>query len=76
MGAILALMVNTNRIKMVQPKRVFRQHNSFVVTLPVLVREKLELKIGDYVLFEWSKSRKSVKLVKFETEKTDGRKND
>lgn len=64
-------MVNTRKTKMVQPKRVFRQHNSLVVTLPVLVREKFKLKAGDYLLFEWTKTRKSVKIVKFEGNKSD-----
>jgi len=57
-------MANTKKTKMVQPKRVFRQHNSMVVTIPVMVREKLKLKIGDYLLFEWSSTGKTVKVVK------------
>ncbi len=65
-------MVNTSKTKMVQPKRVFRQHNSLVITLPVLVREKLKIQAGDYVLFEWTKSKNSVRIVKFEGNKTHG----
>lgn len=65
-GPILVVMVNTDKTKMVQPKRVFRQHNSLVVTLPIMVREKLNIRQGDYVLFEWTETGKNVKIMKLE----------
>lgn len=65
MGAIPHLMVNTGQHKLIVPKRIFRQHNSLVVVLPVLIREKLKIVNGDYLLFEWSASSKFVKLKKF-----------
>ncbi|MBA7619116.1 hypothetical protein ES703_26449 [subsurface metagenome] len=58
-------MVNTNNTKMVLPKRVFRQHNSLVVTLPILIRRKLGIKKGDYLLFEWSDKSKKVEIDRF-----------
>ena len=64
-GDIPTRMVNTNNTKMVLPKRVFRQHNSLVVTLPILIRRKLGIKKGDYLLFEWSDKSKKVEIDRF-----------
>ncbi len=64
-GAISYRMVNTRNTKLVMPKRIFKQHNSLVVVLPVLIRRKLGLKKGDYLLFEWSDKSKSVKIDRF-----------
>lgn len=64
-GAISYRMHNTRNTKMVLPKRIFRQHNSLVVTLPVLIRQKLGVKKGDYLLFEWTEQSKTVKIDKF-----------
>ncbi len=58
-------MNNTRNTKMVMPKRIFKQHNSLVVTLPMLIRRKLDVKRGDYLLFEWSEQSKKVKIDKF-----------
>lgn len=65
MGAISNRMDNTNNTKMVLPKRVFKQHNSLVVTLPILIRRKLGIKKGDYILFEWTEKSKKVKIDRF-----------
>jgi len=58
-------MNNTNNTKMVLPKRIFKQHNSLVVVLPVLIRRKLGIKRGDYLLFEWSDKSKTVRIDRF-----------
>lgn len=34
-------------------KKVFKQHNSLVVTLPVLLRRDLGIERGDHLVFEW-----------------------
>jgi len=65
-------MVNTGKHKLILPKRIFRQHNSLVVVLPVLIREKLELKRGDYILFEWSQRSKKVTIDRFRGNAKDG----
>lgn len=59
------MMVNTKQTKMVLPKKIFRQHNSLVVVLPVLIRRKLDIKKGDYLLFEWTERSKKVKIDRF-----------
>ena len=64
-GAISHRMVNTRYTKMVMPKRIFKQHNSLVVVLPVLIRRKLDIKKGDYLLFEWSEKSKKVEIDRF-----------
>jgi len=68
-GAIPALMVNTGKTSMVQPKRIFQQHNSLVVTLPIAIREKLDLKAGDYLLFGWSERSEKVNIQKFKVKR-------
>ncbi len=64
-GAISYRMDNTDNTKMVMPKRIFKQHNSLVVVLPILIRRKLGLKKGDYLLFEWSVKSNKVKIDRF-----------
>ena len=64
-GAISHLMNNTKSTKMVLPKKIFRQHNSLVVVIPVLIRRKLGIKKGDYLLFEWTDRSKKVKIDRF-----------
>jgi len=64
-GVISHRMDNTNNTKMVMPKRVFKQHNSLVVTLPRLIRQKLGIKKGDYLLFEWSDKSTKVEIDRF-----------
>lgn len=59
------MMVNTKQTKMVLPKKIFRQHNSLVVVIPVLIRRKLDIKKGDYLLFEWTERSKKVKIDRF-----------
>jgi len=71
-GAISIRMVNTHNTKMVLPKRVFKQHNSLVVTLPILIRRKLGIKRGDYLLFEWSDESKKVEIDRFRGNAEDG----
>lgn len=46
-------------------KRVYRQHHSLVVTLPMVVREGLEIKEGDYVEFSYKPGGKRLTLKKF-----------
>jgi len=62
-------MVNTGKTRMVQPKRIFQQHNSLVVTLPIAIREKLDLKAGDYLLFRWSERSEKVNIQKFKVKR-------
>ncbi len=64
-GVIPPLMINTKTTKMVLPKKIFRQHNSLVVVLPILIRRKLGIKKGDYLLFEWTERSKKVKIDRF-----------
>lgn len=64
-GAISHRMDNTNNTEMVMPGRVFKQHSSLVVTLPILVRRKLGIKKGDYILFEWSDQSNKVTIERF-----------
>ena len=45
-------------------KKVFKQHNSLVVTLPVVVRKDLGVERGDYLVFEWVPNAPFVKLYK------------
>lgn len=45
-------------------KRVFRQHNSLVVVVPVAVRSLLNIRKGDYVFFTWPRGRKTVRFGK------------
>ena len=66
------MMVNTKQTKMVLPKKIFKQHNSLVVVLPVLIREKLNIKRGDYLLFEWTDRSKKVKIDRFRGNAKDG----
>ncbi len=58
-------MVKTDNTKMVLPKRIFKQHNSLVVVLPILIRRKLGIKRGDYLLFEWSEQSERVTIDRF-----------
>ena len=46
-------------------KRVFRQHGSLVVTLPIAVKKNLSIERGDYVVFEVNHGRKSVKFYRW-----------
>lgn len=46
-------------------KRVFRQHASCVVTLPVWVRRGMEIEKGDYVVFQEVPSGVYVKFYKW-----------
>ena len=65
-------MVNTRNTKMVMPKRIFKQHNSLVVVLPILIRRKLGIKKGDYLLFEWTEKSKKVEIDRFRGNAKDG----
>ena len=66
------MMNNTKSTKMVLPKKIFRQHNSLVVVIPVLIRRKLGIKKGDYLLFEWSEKSKKVEIDRFRGNAKDG----
>jgi len=56
-------------------KRVFRQHNSLVIVVPVAVRTLLGVSRGDYVYFSWVRGRKTVRFGKVDLSKEfrDGR---
>lgn len=45
-------------------KRVFRQHNSLVIVVPVAVRHLLNIRKGDYIFFSWPRGRKTVRFGK------------
>lgn len=47
-------------------KRVFRQHNSLVVVVPVAVRSLLNIRKGDYIFLSWVRGRKRVTFGKVE----------
>lgn len=53
--------------------RVFRQHNSLVITVPVALQKLLDIRKGDYVYFTWPRARKDVRFGKVVLRK--GRKN-
>ena len=53
------------RIGDVYVKRVYKQHNSLVITLPFTVRQRLSIERGDYVVFEVNNERKSVKFYRW-----------
>lgn len=46
-------------------KRVFKQHASLVVTIPWFVRSELEVRRGDYVVFELDEKKKVAKFYKW-----------
>ena len=46
-------------------KRVFKQHASMVVTVPLIVRSRLDIERGDYVVFEYDEDEDVVKFYKW-----------
>lgn len=46
-------------------KKVFKQHNSLVVTLPLLMRRDLGIQRGDHLVFEWDPKSKFCKVFKW-----------
>lgn len=55
-------------------RRVRRQHGSFLIVIPIEVRQALGLKTGDYIVFNKHKKTGVVELTKFTMEvKKDGR---
>ncbi|MBA7479871.1 hypothetical protein ES707_15312 [subsurface metagenome] len=54
-------------------KKVFRQHNSLVVVVPMYLRSTWDLKAGDYLIFEKPRAGRTVFLRKFEGSKAHGR---
>lgn len=55
---------NTFSMKDEVIKRVFRQHNSLVMVVPVAVRSLLGIKQGDHIFFSWTRGRKTVRFGK------------
>lgn len=45
-------------------RRVHRQHNSLLVTVPVVLQKLLDIKQGDYIYFSWPRARKDVRFGK------------
>ena len=68
-------MVNTKKPSWIAIKRVYRQHNSLVITLPMMVRRGLKITQGDYVEFEYKPDSKRAVIHKVKTRKSYGRKN-
>lgn len=50
MGVVLAIMANKHRDMVV--RRIYRQHNSLVLTVPELLRLDWDLRPGDYLAIE------------------------
>lgn len=48
--------------------KVYRQHNSFVITIPKPVCIALQLKAGQHMVFTWQQSEGKFKFAKFKTE--------
>lgn len=46
-------------------KKVFKQHSSVVVTLPVLLRRDLGIERGDHLVFEWDPTGNFAKVYKW-----------
>lgn len=59
------LAERTVRMSEMSIKKVFRQHNSRVVTLPLQMRRLLGIEAGDYVVFEWEYKSGFVKVYKW-----------
>ena len=51
--------------------KITRQHGSFVVVVPMLVRSVLKLDPGDYLVFELDRDTNKVEVSKFETKGAD-----
>jgi len=67
-------MVNTKPVIDTDIKRVYRQHASLVVVVPMYLRRAWGLKAGDYLIFEKPRAGHTVLLRKFEGKKSRGRK--
>ncbi len=72
-GAYTHLMVNTITAVDTDVKRVFRQHRSLVVVVPMYLRKAWDLKAGDYIVFEKPRAGSTAFLRKFEGSKAHGR---
>lgn len=48
--------------------KVYRQHNSFVITIPRAVCIALQLKAGQHMVFTWKQSEGKFKFAKFKPE--------
>jgi len=46
--------------------KVYRQHNSLVITVPKPVCIALNLKVGEHMVFTWQQSEGKFKFNKFE----------
>jgi len=57
-------------------KRLYRQHNTTVLTIPKLILQVAELKFGDYVEIEVNGVTKQITLAKIEGKLKDERKNE
>jgi hypothetical protein len=65
-------MVNTKEPKYASIKKVYRQHNSLVITLPVWVLKSLGIGQGSYVSFEGRPGGGAVKFSKIITGADNG----
>lgn len=70
-GAASPRTINTVYTMQMAVKRIYRQHNSVVVVVPVAVREALGLKKGDYVSFSWDEGATACTLAKVEPREVD-----
>lgn len=67
------LIINTMAITDTDVKRVFRQHSSLVVVVPMYLRKAWDLKAGDFLTFEKPRVGHTAFLRKFEGSKAHGR---
>lgn len=65
--------VNTMAVTDTDVKKVFRQHNSLIVVVPMYLRLAWDIKPGDFLVFEKRRGGRSAMVRKFEGSKTRGR---